>query len=560
MNVTTLRLLPAPPGERAPDPETPPNARPQPRRLLVTALAALAAVLVLAALYLKVAWSTPVNSDHASIILEAEAALHGNPLLRGWTLTNVGFYTTELPWYVLGLALRRPMPSLLHEVPALVYALLTVCAAGLAGRGEGRRFAPFGMALAFLLLGLPAQGVPIVVLVGVDHITTAWLMVLGLLAIDCASDKKPLASARLLALSVLLALDVAGDTTALLTFALPLLAMGALRLKAAPEHADREKPLLLAVLGGTLAGTTFNPMMHALGGYAIMPLRPVFTSLQDFPQNALSLAGSLLTFCRADFFGQRVSPTSLAQMAALIGVAALLGSFACALRRARTCPLALDRVNLALCLSMLFNALGYLVNAATVDVSNTLNSPVERYLVSFFVCGAVLAGRLGVEQWGAHPRFRQGLALLGAAYGLFFVQQLCRPPMRLPAAALGQWLQANHLTSGYGNFWCSSIVTAQTGGRVQVRAVQALYGPVEPFHWFSDKNWYVQPAKFLVYDLTRYKDTDFAWFNLETRTATATFGPPARIAQVGQYTVLIWNHDIHAQLADLPPPQERDAL
>ena len=27
--------------------------------------------------------------------------LHGNPMLRGWTVTDVSFYTTELPEYML---------------------------------------------------------------------------------------------------------------------------------------------------------------------------------------------------------------------------------------------------------------------------------------------------------------------------------------------------------------------------------------------------------------------------------------------------------------------------
>jgi hypothetical protein len=51
--------------------------------------------------YLEQARSLGSDADGASNVLQAWDMLHGNPLLRGWWLSDVSFYTTELPEYML---------------------------------------------------------------------------------------------------------------------------------------------------------------------------------------------------------------------------------------------------------------------------------------------------------------------------------------------------------------------------------------------------------------------------------------------------------------------------
>ena len=50
---------------------------------------------------LRLAGTQPVKADAASNALQAWQMLHGNPLLHGWWLTDVSFYTTELPQFML---------------------------------------------------------------------------------------------------------------------------------------------------------------------------------------------------------------------------------------------------------------------------------------------------------------------------------------------------------------------------------------------------------------------------------------------------------------------------
>jgi hypothetical protein len=85
--------------------------------------------------YLRVSGTQPVSSDGASNALQAWDMLHGNWLLKGWTLSDVSFYTTELPEYVLVEAFRGLGPADVHVSAALTYTLLVV-GAGLLAKGS----------------------------------------------------------------------------------------------------------------------------------------------------------------------------------------------------------------------------------------------------------------------------------------------------------------------------------------------------------------------------------------------------------------------------------------
>ncbi len=102
------------------DPTTEPESSSQYRRVTrwagVAVLAA-AGLLALGLLTAQVALAYPVSSDDATGVLEAASVVRGNPLLKGWTVSNISFWTTDLPLYVAGVALKGLDPALLHRFP-----------------------------------------------------------------------------------------------------------------------------------------------------------------------------------------------------------------------------------------------------------------------------------------------------------------------------------------------------------------------------------------------------------------------------------------------------------
>ena len=91
------------------------------------------------AAYLQLARTRAINSDGASNALQAWDMLHGNLLLHGWSLSDVSFYTTELPQYMLVEALRGLNQDVVRVAAAMTYTLVMLLAALLAkGNSTGR--------------------------------------------------------------------------------------------------------------------------------------------------------------------------------------------------------------------------------------------------------------------------------------------------------------------------------------------------------------------------------------------------------------------------------------
>ena len=114
--------------------------------------------------------------------------LHGNWLLRGWTVGDVSYYTTELPEYMLVELIRGLGPDVIHVAAAVTYTLLVLLAGLLAkGRATGREGVVRPLIAAGILLApavrprhRPADPQP-------DHIGTQ----LPLLVIFLVLDRAP---------------------------------------------------------------------------------------------------------------------------------------------------------------------------------------------------------------------------------------------------------------------------------------------------------------------------------------------------------------------------------
>src|SRR5215470_12355491 len=88
-----------------------------------------AGVVVLAAAVLFVCYwrqslTQPVSSDGAANALQAWDMLHGDLLLHGWLLSDVSFYTTELPQYMLIELARGLSPDVVHVAAAMTYTFV----------------------------------------------------------------------------------------------------------------------------------------------------------------------------------------------------------------------------------------------------------------------------------------------------------------------------------------------------------------------------------------------------------------------------------------------------
>ena len=148
------------------------------------------AVALLFVAYLQVSRTYPENSDESNDLLMAWDMLHGNVLLHGWYLSDVSFYTTELPQYLTLERFFGLHTDTAHIAAAMTYTLVVVLAVLLArgrvGPGQvSRREARLRMLLTAGLMFAPQLGVGVfILLLSLGHIGTAVPLMLTWLVID----------------------------------------------------------------------------------------------------------------------------------------------------------------------------------------------------------------------------------------------------------------------------------------------------------------------------------------------------------------------------------------
>ena len=137
--------------------------------------------------YLRVSWTVAATSDGAAQALQARDMLAGNWLLHGWTLSDVSFYTTELPEYVLVELVRPFGAGVIHVAAAATYTLLVLAACALArGRARGAEGWLRGLLAAGIMLAPQLGYGAFVLLLSPDHVGTQVPLLLGWLLLDRA--------------------------------------------------------------------------------------------------------------------------------------------------------------------------------------------------------------------------------------------------------------------------------------------------------------------------------------------------------------------------------------
>ena len=225
------------------------------------------------ACYLQLARTRAVNSDGASNALQAWDMLHGNLLLHGWSLTDVSFYTTELPQYMLVELVRGLNQDVVHVAAAMTYTLAILLAALLAkGNSKGREaLVRVLIATGIMLAPQLASGVNVLIS-SPDHIGTSVPVMVVWLILDHA---RPRWYIPVIAAALLCWAEVA-DTLVLYIGVLPLALVCAVRVYRAVAI-DRQ-PLAsqwydIALGAGALAGAVAAMLalhvIHSSGGFLV---------------------------------------------------------------------------------------------------------------------------------------------------------------------------------------------------------------------------------------------------------------------------------------------------
>ena len=486
-------------------------------------VACLSTVFLLYVAYLGQSRSLGTDADGAGNVLQAWDMLHGNPLLRGWWLSDVSFYTTELPEYMLVELARGLNSGVINAAGAATYTLLITLAALLA---KGRATGTTGLLRVLIAGGIMLAPGPSV-LSSPNHTGTQVPLLLSWLVIDRLGDRWYVPWL----VGALLTWVEMADQLAIYVGALPVVVVSAIRLYQRRGSWRIDAGLLAAAAASVVLAMAGTLLIRRAGGFVVAPTQVAFIASPQLPHNLSLTAESVLTLFGADFFGLRPGPAAAIALLILTGV--VLVAWACCIAARRL--LAEDgRLVPILFVGITINLAAFALSTLAVDLGSA------HELAAVLPFGAVLAGRLLPGRPATTALLPALLAVL-VGYAGVLAYHATRPPRPPTTQAVAAWLTAHHLTAGIGDYWTANITTVATSGRVAVRPVELSCGRFSPDAWESSQSWYEPPstATFLVLPLT-----GAAGANGTAANAVAQFGAPVRTARIGGYEVLVWNHDL----------------
>jgi hypothetical protein len=337
-----------------------------------------------------------------------------------------------------------------------------------------------------------------------------------------------------------------------------------------------ELSLTAAALAALVVGLTAPAVIHALGGYSIMPAPHVLSAVSQLPARLRLTAQGLLLLFGADFFGLRIGFSSVLVVLHLAGVVLAAWAVCRGVRRFWR-PDEAGLVVQVLTVGTLIIVAAYLFSRQNPGIGYSHEMapalPFAAVLTGRLLGGRLLAGRQIADRQiaGRQIADRQiagrlssvRLVLPAAAvllgYALTLGINAAHPAAGTPApgnAQLISWLEARHLRYGLSGYWQANALTLASGNQVQVRTLAQPGGGTRltASGWESQDSWYDPRQHYADFVLLFAGQRGFSGqagllpFS-PAAAVSAEFGQPAATYRLGAYTVLVWHRNLLRDLS-----------
>jgi hypothetical protein len=528
-------------GSRFPEPVRPMLDWPRRHPRLAWAASLVTVALVLYFCYLRLAQTYQLGADPAAQALQAWQMWHGNPLLRGWWLGDVNFYTVELPMNVIIEMVSGLRPGDVQIGAALVYTAVVLLTALLArGGARGREGVVRALLGAGIMLAPSLAYGTRVLMQGPDHMGTMIPVLLMLLVLDRAPERwwVPVAVGAML--------TWAQVSDPLATYGAAVAVAAACGVRVVSAVARRPRPpkgrwydvsLVLAAIVSIGLAHLILARINAVGGFYFPPPKngTGFAPISALPAHASAALYCLLILFGADFYGHPMGVGTILALIHLVGVVLGLWALWIGLRGFFS---RMDRVTQVL-----------VAGTVIIGVAGTFGTymaPVTgaHEIIPMLPFCAALAGRLlgpRLVKARLEPVLAVGLAIYLGALGYNDSQ-----PIQTPAHQdLAGWLTAHHLKYGLAGYWESNVTTLDSGGRVRVAPLAGGGASADAYE--SDSSWYnpaVSSADFIVSVSSPPRDVSL----INARVILTRFGPPARTYHFEEYTIRFYRYNLLTRL------------
>jgi hypothetical protein len=482
--------------------------------------------------YIAVSRTVPINSDAAGASLQAWSMLHGNWLLHGWRMSDVSFYTTELPEYMLVEAVFGLHPAVVHVAEGLTYTLVVLGVAWLAKVRAAGGAAIARMVLAGGIMLAPQVAGAKLLIPSPSHFGS----VVPVLAVLLVLDRAPRRWWVPALVGIVLTWALVADKVLLVTAVLPLLVVcgGRVCYSVARRQPLRSRSLELSLVCAAVLAAGLSSGVLALiaahGGFTVWPLRAklvpgalLLAHLRVIPHGLALMFGVSTPGHSALIRG--LALLHLAGLAlAIWGIGAALGRFP-----------RLSLVDQLLVGAVLINLLAYILLTPWAMPYSA------REYGAVLPLSAALAGRMAGRRLLA-AKFAPVTVALLAGYVLSLATVMSVPSAPPASERLGHWLLSHHLDYGLGGYGAGDTTTLDTGNRVHVLAVTFSRGHCYPLMWEAQASDY----RAGLHDATFIVQTP------AVATILKVFGHPDHVYQVGAFKVLVWHKNLLYQVQPIP--------
>ncbi|NUR63053.1 MAG: hypothetical protein HOV87_31015 [Catenulispora sp.] len=520
-----------------------PSGRWDARSMVPRVLLAVAAISVLFTALLGQARTTPVTGDGSAQALQAWDMLHGNLLLHGWRMSDVSFYTTELPEYALVELVHGLNGDTTPIAAALSYTLVVVLSVVAAvGRTRGRQAWIRGGVVAAALIA-PSRGLATgLLLSSPDHIGTAVPLLAIYIVIDRGGSRRwvPYVVGAMLTWAAI------SDQIVIAAGSLPVLLVAGWR--AVRPGSDRRFEVRMGVAAALSVplSVLVVKLIAKLGGFTVATPTHTFAELGDLSEHFSMTVKSVLALYSADFSNMAIGAAAAVAFFHLLAVAAAALGCRAAIRRFADPDDPDARLEQVLVMTVGCVLAAYMFST----LSNGHDAAWAREIAPVLPIGAVLGARYvgtRITEAAIPFPFRWAAAAMAGCVALsagLLVAHATRPSRPADGADAAAYLQSHGLVNGLGGYWMSHSITAVTGDRVKVRPVSGNGQTMRilPGDWEAKPDWYrpdKSTATFMVVDIRPgyegYGTVD---------EALATFGKAAQRLEFHDHVILVWDHNI----------------
>jgi hypothetical protein len=470
--------------------------------------------------YYGIALKIPMNSDGASILLQAQEMADGNIFLRDWFLSTGAYISTDLLFYAIAIKVFGFSSNIIYIVSSLFYSLLvSMCV--LFSLKQNKNFSFLSAFYTFALIGIPSVFLAGMIFQGPMHVSSLFYIITALFVWE--NTRNTYFKYGLLFL--LVSLTLIADPFATWFFILPFCLVCVYQFIHNRSEVYTFITIVVAYIASKLVLAVIKLNIPSIGHIR-------FLEVNEIKKNVSLTVQGYLELYQANFFGKFVSPLSTIVLMISLSVLLFVGWVIYkSIRHFKDNTY--STLEMFLLCAIIINTLEYLFSNMPINILTT------RYLIPSYIYIAIYVGRYTASQDFGNG-LRKILLCIMILYSLFSLQKIDYSKINSIHVEATDLLSEIGATNGYGAYWHSSVITLESKGKVKVRPV-IFNEKITPFNWLSKSTWYDEESHFVIFDETN-------WGNINLETATSTFGKPDKIYELNNLTILYWSEDISQKI------------